>query len=182
MATTGAPGTLGLVQEFVNTADIESGQEDLAGPPELAAWLVERGLLAANATLSDTDVAKARSFREGLRSLMFANGGSDLDRAALATVNDIARSAPVIVNLTPEGALLEGSAEGIDATLGTLLGFVYSAMADGTWSRLKACQKESCKWAFYDHSRNHSRAWCSMQVCGNRVKARTYRERHSTEA
>jgi len=58
-----------------------------------------------------------------------------------------------------------------------VLAIVAAAMAEGTWSRLKACRSEACRWAFYDHARNHSRTWCDMAVCGNRVKARTYRKR-----
>jgi predicted RNA-binding Zn ribbon-like protein len=50
-------------------------------------------------------------------------------------------------------------------------------MLDGSWPRLKACAADNCQWAFYDHSRNHSRVWCSMDVCGNREKVRSYRER-----
>ena len=50
-------------------------------------------------------------------------------------------------------------------------------MADGTWSRLKACPGPHCGWVFYDGSRNRSRQWCSMQICGNRVKGREFRAR-----
>jgi len=40
--------------------------------------------------------------------------------------------------------------------------------------RLKICP--NCHWLFLDRSRNRSRAWCDMAVCGNRVKAsRHYR-------
>lgn len=42
-----------------------------------------------------------------------------------------------------------------------------------------ACPADSCGWAFYDHARNRSRRWCSMAVCGNRTKARSYRRRHA---
>ncbi|MGH3007295.1 MAG: CGNR zinc finger domain-containing protein, partial [Gaiellaceae bacterium] len=45
--------------------------------------------------------------------------------------------------------------------------------------RLKACRAEDCRWAFYDRARNRSRHWCSMAVCGNRTKARTFRRRHA---
>jgi predicted RNA-binding Zn ribbon-like protein len=54
-------------------------------------------------------------------------------------------------------------------------------MADGTWSRLKACRADDCLWAFYDGSRNHSAAWCSMASCGNRAKARAYRSRQRSQ-
>ena len=40
--------------------------------------------------------------------------------------------------------------------------------------RLKICP--NCQWLFLDRSRNRSRAWCDMAVCGNRAKAsRHYR-------
>ena len=64
--------------------------------------------------------------------------------------------------------------------LGWLLSFVYAATADGTWPRLKACREHTCEWAFYDHTKNRSGAWCSMAVCGNRAKARTYRARRAS--
>ena len=47
------------------------------------------------------------------------------------------------------------------------------------WKRLKGCRDENCRVAFYDKSRNRSRAWCSMEVCGNREKARSFRARHA---
>jgi predicted RNA-binding Zn ribbon-like protein len=50
-------------------------------------------------------------------------------------------------------------------------------MGDGTWRRLKACSAETCQWAFYDGSRNRSGVWCTMQTCGNRAKARSFRQR-----
>ncbi|WP_454085637.1 CGNR zinc finger domain-containing protein [Georgenia sp. Marseille-Q6866] len=41
---------------------------------------------------------------------------------------------------------------------------------DGTWTRLKVCARDTCRWAFYDASRNQARRWCSMAGCGNHVK------------
>jgi predicted RNA-binding Zn ribbon-like protein len=52
-------------------------------------------------------------------------------------------------------------------------------MTDGTWKRLKACRNHGCRWAFYDYSKNRSGSWCSMQLCGNRTKTRSYRRRHA---
>jgi predicted RNA-binding Zn ribbon-like protein len=45
--------------------------------------------------------------------------------------------------------------------------------------RLRACEADTCRWLFLDTSRNHSRRWCKMKVCGNRMKARRYQVRHS---
>jgi predicted RNA-binding Zn ribbon-like protein len=39
-------------------------------------------------------------------------------------------------------------------------------------SRLKCCP--SCRWLYVDNSKNQSRQWCDMKVCGNRAKARTF--------
>jgi predicted RNA-binding Zn ribbon-like protein len=72
---------------------------------------------------------------------------------------------------------VEPRAAGIGRAFGRLLGIVARAQAAGTWERLKACPWHTCHVAFYDHSRNRSRTWCSMAVCGNRAKAQTYRRR-----
>jgi hypothetical protein len=52
-----------------------------------------------------------------------------------------------------------------------------TAVADGTWPRLKACRRDVCGWLFFDRSRNRSARWCQMAVCGNRTKTRAYRAR-----
>jgi predicted RNA-binding Zn ribbon-like protein len=43
--------------------------------------------------------------------------------------------------------------------------------------RIKTCPGENCGWKFVDRSKNRSRRWCDMAVCGNLVKARVYRAR-----
>jgi predicted RNA-binding Zn ribbon-like protein len=44
-------------------------------------------------------------------------------------------------------------------------------------NRIRACGAESCRWLFLDTSKNHTRRWCKMQVCGNRMKARRFQAR-----
>jgi predicted RNA-binding Zn ribbon-like protein len=43
--------------------------------------------------------------------------------------------------------------------------------------RVRACGIETCRWLFLDTSKNHSRRWCNMKVCGNRMKARRFQAR-----
>jgi predicted RNA-binding Zn ribbon-like protein len=43
---------------------------------------------------------------------------------------------------------------------------------------VRACGADTCRWLFLDTSRNHTRRWCDMKVCGNRMKARRFHERH----
>lgn len=174
------PGELRLVEELVNSVDLEGERDDLGNPSALAEWLREHGLAEAGATFGHEDVARAVAFREALRGLLLANNEGELDPRALATLNAAARGAELVVTLDSEGrARLEPESGGIDRVFGRLLGIVAQAQAEGTWDRLKACPWHSCHFAFYDNSRNRSRTWCSMSVCGNRAKAQAYRRRQS---
>jgi len=49
-------------------------------------------------------------------------------------------------------------------------------------ARVRECADDACGWLFLDHSRNGSRRWCDMADCGNRAKARRYRERRKEES
>jgi predicted RNA-binding Zn ribbon-like protein len=76
------------------------------------------------------------------------------------------------------GSALAPEQGGVDLALAPIYDAVFCAMTEGTWQRLKACREDTCQWAFYDRSKNRSATWCSMEVCGNRNKARAFRERH----
>jgi predicted RNA-binding Zn ribbon-like protein len=178
-----APDQLDHVRVFVNTLDVETGEEQLADPAALTQWFSERGLLTDDEPLSDADVRQAQSMREALRKLLLAHNGAPLDPAAVDAVNAAAKSAELVVRFDEHGhASLVPVRAGIDAALGRLIAIVYAAMADGTWERLKACREDTCEWAFYDWSKNRSGAWCDMAVCGNRAKARAHRRRSRGEA
>jgi predicted RNA-binding Zn ribbon-like protein len=71
------------------------------------------------------------------------------------------------------------SCDGVDALFARILSAVATAQETGEWQRLKVCTSNECLWAFYDRSRNRSRHWCSMDVCGNRAKTRSYRARNA---
>jgi predicted RNA-binding Zn ribbon-like protein len=76
--------------------------------------------------------------------------------------------------------LVDGEARlGGEGGLEQVLGAVARLAVRGELSRVKICPADDCRWAFYDTSRNSSRQWCSMAVCGNRAKARAYRARLS---
>jgi predicted RNA-binding Zn ribbon-like protein len=44
--------------------------------------------------------------------------------------------------------------------------------------RLRACENRECRWLFLDTSKNHTRRWCDMKSCGNRMKARRFKALH----
>jgi predicted RNA-binding Zn ribbon-like protein len=173
-----APGELELVRRFLNTRDVEEGLDEIASPEELRAWLAGQGLEPGR-RLVQADVERAIAMRESLRALAFANNGERLEPEALPTLNSVAGETQLFVRFDEHGqAALEPACEGAEAALGELLAIVFRSMADGNWRRLKACREDTCQWAFYDRSKNRSATWCSMEVCGNRAKARAYRARH----
>ena len=172
-----APGELELVRQFLNTHDVEEGVDEISDPDSLRAWLVGHDV-EPGVQLDPADVERAAAMRESLRALTFANNGEPLERGAIPTLNSVAAGAHLLVRFDEHGqTVLEPAGEGAEAALGELLAIVFRSMAEGTWSRLKACRAETCQWAFYDRSKNRSATWCSMEVCGNRAKARAYRAR-----
>ena len=174
--TDAAPGRLELVRQFVNTLDVDDELDDIATPAALEGWLREHDLSAGPA--AEQDVARFTDVREGLRALMLSNNGEPRDRDAIARLDEVAATVPVSVRFGDDYCALEPEGKGLDGALGSILGLVHTAMRDGTFQRLKACRDHTCAWAFYDHSRNRSATWCSMEVCGNRAKARAFRARH----
>jgi predicted RNA-binding Zn ribbon-like protein len=51
-------------------------------------------------------------------------------------------------------------------------------LASNQSSKVSACSNPECRWLFLDTSKNQSRRWCDMKLCGNRLKARRFRQKH----
>jgi predicted RNA-binding Zn ribbon-like protein len=172
-----APAPLDLVQQFVNSANLLSGEDELTGPAQLGAWLAERALIAPGERVTAADLGRALEVREGLRALLLSNGGMPLDEERVARLDEVAARAGVKVAF-PEGVpRLAAARGGVDGALARLLAIVAGAVESGHWTRFKACSRDECQWAFYDHSKNRSGRWCEMAVCGNVEKAKAFRER-----
>lgn len=172
-----APGRLELVRTFLNTVDLESGEEGFSSPAILASWLEERGLLRSGARLSARELSDAIEFRETLRDVLEANAGHGDAPAARRRLDEIAARIPMRVQVGGRPRLEPLRGHGMQAALGRLLAVAYEAELDGSWQRLKVCRSDTCRWAFYDSSRNRSGAWCTMAICGNRMKGRAFRRR-----
>jgi predicted RNA-binding Zn ribbon-like protein len=158
-----APEPLRLVQRFVNTVDHENDREWIGTAAELADFL--------GCDEAEVDLARAHELREALRMLLRANNGAPLDADALAAVNRVA--AGLRLSLDGGGRVVFDAED----PLARIVAVAFGAMLEGTWPRLKACR--NCKWAFYDYSKNRAASWCSMQLCGNRLKTRAYRSRRA---
>jgi len=170
---------LDLVVGFVNTLDLETGSDAIAGPDELATWLADNELTDDLVEPTAAEVRRAAVLRAAVRDLLLAHNAGDVDTdQACTTLEEVARASRLGLRFHEGRTALEPEADGASAALGRLVATIAELMPTTEWQRLKACRDETCRQAFYDQSRNRSRAWCSMEVCGNREKARSFRERH----
>ena len=55
--------------------------------------------------------------------------------------------------------------------------YAANFFATADYPAIRKCENPKCILWFYDTSKNHSRRWCSMELCGNRAKAAAFRER-----
>ncbi len=182
-ATKETPEDLDIVRAFVNTRDVEEDTDEIGAPEGLRDWLAGQGLVHDPPPVDPQDVTLAQQVREALRALLLCNNeGCDPAAETVRTLNDAAALARLSVRFHADGSPhLEPTEGGVPGALGRLLAIVYSARREGTWERLKVCRSDTCQWAFFDQSKNHSRHWCSMAVCGSQSKARAYRRRLARE-
>jgi predicted RNA-binding Zn ribbon-like protein len=173
-----APGALALVQDFVNTAELPGGYDELSDVAATVDWLGTRGYKV------NPDEGQHRRIvetREHLRNLIAVNSGQELLPASatrLARLLDAAAVHPVVAG---DGVRLASTARGVDGFLAALLAALVQSTIDGSFRRLKVCRSDTCQWTFYDSSKNGCGAWCSMRSCGSRAKAKAYRERQRHE-
>ena len=175
-----APGTLALVQDFVNTRNYFHGGDLLGDAEEATRRLIECGLLEKGESVGEAERRRLVSFREALRGLLLAHNGAAESGPDAKSLNDLAAPAALGVRFGADGRpALEPATEDSPAerVVARLLAEMVRAEAEGRWGRLKACRNEGCRWAFYDASKNGMGRWCNMQVCGARHKMRAYRER-----
>jgi predicted RNA-binding Zn ribbon-like protein len=170
------PEPLRLVESFLNSVDVESGADDLRSVESFRRWLGDHGRAAAGDADPEADLALARELRDELRAETETHHhGGTRDRSRLA---ELAGGVRLVARFEPDGTVrLVPPDGGVPGFLGEVLAAVALAAHDGSWRRLKICPAGDCRVVYYDLSRNSSRRWCSMEVCGNRNKTRAYRQR-----
>jgi predicted RNA-binding Zn ribbon-like protein len=177
-----APEPLLAVQALANTAPGEADEELLPDPKSARKWLLDSDLITEDAAVGEADLAALVEFRTLVRSLLETNLTGDQDRKGNERLGRLAIDHPVPMKVSADGkfSLDVEPAGSVDDLIAQMVGIVFQAQVDSTWPRLKVCAAHDCRWAFYDSSRNRGGTWCQMEVCGNRVKNRTYRSRQST--
>jgi len=132
--------------------------------------------------VSASDLRRLVATREALRDLLEAHTGENVDAAVAVRLEKLLSHAPLRPVLSSSGATLVVDCGGVDRFLGMISTAIVEATLMGTWARLKVCRSSTCRWAYYDHSKNGSGTWCSMRSCGSREKARAYRARRRSAA
>jgi predicted RNA-binding Zn ribbon-like protein len=57
---------------------------------------------------------------------------------------------------------------------------VANILLSDQMAHVRTCAVDTCRWLFLDTSKNHSRRWCNMKVCGNRMKARRFQAKRES--
>jgi predicted RNA-binding Zn ribbon-like protein len=175
VASDAAPGGLELIRRFVNTVELPNGPDELESLEGARAWCLSYGLAPAR---NASHLAQLRDFRETLRDLLYANNREGDAPAAWERMRPFLASTRLSLAVSPASGLeLRPEDKG---PIASLLAIVYESQLIGTWPRLRACRRSSCRFAYYDYTKNGSRAWCSMATCGNQAKAQRRRQRERT--
>jgi predicted RNA-binding Zn ribbon-like protein len=188
----------GLALDFANTSSgrgSEQHLDHLRDARNVVSWALHAGLLSdeAAARLTERIIANdpafasflpdALSLREAVYRIAVAIAHRRTpDQADLAFLS--ARCAAALAKGTlemgDEGARWRWpSAEATPETvLGPIALSAVGLLRESDPKRIKQCPGEHCGWVFFDMTKNASRRWCEMKVCGNRTKAKTHYRRH----
>ena len=147
--------------------------------PQTAARL--RSLAEADPAAAEAVLRRARELREAIyRSFSAMARRETASPADLAILGEgVARaSAHRLLVPTADGCEYEYSdADALDRPLWPIALAAAELATSKDVSRVKECASQSCNWLFLDVSKNRSRRWCDMKDCGNRAKARRFRQR-----
>lgn len=177
-----APVPLIAVQALANTYSFEDDEELLLDPASARKWLLDSDLASKEIEVDAKGLRELVEFRTLIRNLLDANLTGQQDRKGNAALGRLAAEHPVAMKVGADGSvsLDTDPVASIDALISQMVGITFQAQVDATWPRLKVCASDECRWAFFDSSRNRGGTWCQMEVCGNRIKNRTYRSRRSS--
>jgi len=162
-----------LALDFCNTAG--SGFELLREPSDLQEWLVQAGGGAPKDVPCVEEFEEARALRDELRPALLTGNTTRVAELVGAWLD------PTMIRLCVDSDTLGTHPEPVGHSCRcVLVPIVLDALAIARDypDRVSECKSDSCPALFLDLSRNRSRRWCSMEVCGSREKARAYYRRH----
>lgn len=186
----------GRVLAFVNTLSSRPTPqpvERLVSYDALVEWAREQHLVSAAAAdrlLAEAKrhphqaaavLSRAREFREALNGL-----AESIEKqrppagSVLITIGDYLAAAYANGRLVPHNGALQWVASAEDALERILWEIGRAAgrlVLSPRLANVRACAASDCGWWFVDDTKNHSRRWCDMKLCGNREKVKRFRSR-----
>ena len=183
------PDELANLYDFANSLDVRRFThhgvphvegDELTNPRELGAWMSQRGLLFTSAKITPAMFETALQLRASVRCyLEFDPVERRKNQDAVRSLNKAMHLFPLVAEARNDGALaLRPAREDALAGLSVVVAELYDGSVRRTLDRLKMCAAEECRRVFFDRSKPATRRWCMSTLCGNRIKTRTYRERH----
>jgi predicted RNA-binding Zn ribbon-like protein len=185
------------VLAFVNTLSSRptaAPAERLTNYDALVDWAREQHLISAAAAerlaaearkhphQAALVLTRAKEFREALNALAEAiDAGRQPGPAALKTIGECLAGAYANGRLVPHDGTLQwiASAEDdLDRILWEIGRAAGRLVVSPRLARVRACAAADCGWWFVDDTKNRSRRWCDMKLCGNREKLRRFRQKH----
>ncbi|HEX6041668.1 CGNR zinc finger domain-containing protein [Longimicrobium sp.] len=181
-----------LCLDFLNTVDTHDTllEEKLGAYADLVWWALRVGVLTeadaaplfaaaeADPARAADVFARAMELREALyRLFMAARAGEVVDAGDLSVVNGaIERTLGQQRIVRTEDGFSWGWEDGVqlDRVLWPVVRDAADLLVSGDLRRVGKCCGTNCDWLYLDTSRNRSRRWCDMQLCGNRAKARRH--------
>jgi predicted RNA-binding Zn ribbon-like protein len=151
----------------------------LLSPKDLARWFIDAGLLSTPPRVTVKQLGEARSLREAIyRCSKAAMARTRFPLSDVRLINDWASgplSAPRLG--TSPGEQSWDLPDPVRSSLGVLARDAVDLFGGSDAWRIRTCEAPDCALIFVDNSRGGRRRWCSMSMCGNRVKCSAYRRR-----
>ena len=126
-------------------------------------------------------LVRAKAFREALNVLAASvEQQKHPPAAALQTISDTLADAYKHGRLVPhDGALqwISSAEDHLDRVLWEISRAAGRLVLSPRLARVRACAAADCGWWFVDDTKNRSRRWCDMKICGNREKLRRFRRK-----
>jgi predicted RNA-binding Zn ribbon-like protein len=186
-----------LCLDFANTMStrIEALRHDyLSTYAELVAWSRhvqiltdnEAEVLLRSADRRPKPAADALSRAIGLREMIYRVFSAvaeqrEPETSDLAALNTTLHEALPRLEIVPSAGRFDWTwvveNDELDRVLWPIVGSAAELLTSGDLGRVRQCAREGCDWLFLDLSKNQSRRWCSMNMCGSRVKSRRYYRR-----
>jgi predicted RNA-binding Zn ribbon-like protein len=179
----------GPVELLIRNADLLSfvRQSHLMESPRIKALEDRQDSRAAAKVLRS-----AHELREALAGVFYAGvSGTGIRSLGIKTLERYFLSAhrhqrlsldpaPGPSGMAPRAAWTWGRFEAhVELPLWILAQSAVELLTSSAADHVSQCNSETCRWLFLDTSKNHSRRWCDMKICGNRMKARRFQVRHA---